>query len=189
MERYWQVSGRRPAQSGVLKSERKEFRNLEQENQTTEKGKKMKTNYITRLVCFTGIAVAAVLFAGLAGVNAQNGAKGGATKLLQLNGGAITAKSESSVKPMGCGKCKDEFVKRVDWSTRGANRAEVLAVKHLCASCGNEWTTVGHGKAKVSLATHKCTNCGEAAVACCNTKNAGVATKGMEKKFEVAPLK
>jgi hypothetical protein len=62
--------------------------------------------------------------------------------------------------------------------------------RHGCEGCGTDWKVVGHGKAKVSVASHKCTCCGEASLACCNTsKAATVATKGMDKKFEVAPLK
>jgi hypothetical protein len=152
----------------------------------------MKANRINRLARLTGITIALALFAGVAGTAyAQNGAKGGATKLLELNGTLVTPKSgPSDYKPMSCGKCKDEFVKRVDWSARGANKPTITVAKHLCDGCGTEWNVVGHGKAKANVATHKCTSCGEASLACCNTKkSANVATKGMEKKFEAAPLK
>lgn len=146
----------------------------------------------------TGVAVAIALFAGVASVSAQNGAKGGATKLLQLNGSLVTPKSEpSNYKPMSCGKCKNEVVQVRDTDSKGGARALLTSApltksvsRHGCEGCGTDWSVVGHGKAKVSVASHKCTSCGEASLACCNTKkSADVATKGMEKKFEVAPLK
>lgn len=151
----------------------------------------MKRNHSSITARLTGMAIAIALFTGVVSVSAQNGAKGGATKLLQLNGSLVTPKSEASdYKPMSCGKCKDEYVRRVDWSTRGANKPTITVAKHLCDGCGTDWNVVGHGKAKVSIAAHKCSSCGEASLACCNTKkSADVATKGMERQFEVAPLK
>jgi hypothetical protein len=48
----------------------------------------------------------------------------------------------------------------------------------------------GQGKGKHDVVTHKCGACGAEALACCNTrKGSKVATIGMEKKFEIAPLK
>ncbi len=153
----------------------------------------MKTDRITKMARITGMTVVLVLFAGLASeVKAQNGAKGGAGKLLALSAGpavpAVSAVTET--KPMACSKCKEKFSSRVDLTARGANKPTVLVAKHLCEGCGTDWSVVGHGKAKVSVANHKCTSCGAETVACCNTKKTSdVATKGMEKKFEVAPLK
>jgi hypothetical protein len=152
----------------------------------------MKANRITTLARVTGMTIALALFAGVSGqLYAQNGAKGGATKLLELSGGAITSQAEASNdKPMSCAKCKDEFVQRVDRSARGANKPVITVTTHLCNGCGTDWNVVGHGKAQVSVATHKCTSCGAATVACCNPKTAReTATKGMDKKFEVAPIK
>jgi len=63
-------------------------------------------------------------------------------------------------------------------------------VRHGCNGCGTDWAVVGVGRAKESVSTHKCASCGAEILACCNTKkSADVATKGMDKKFEVAPLK
>lgn len=153
----------------------------------------MKTNRIGKTARLTGITVVLVLFAGLTSeVRAQNGAKGGGSKLMALSSGpAIPAVSAGTVtKPMACSKCKEEFSRRVDLTARGANKPTIFVAKHLCEGCGNEWSVVGHGKAKVSVANHKCTSCGAEIVTCCNTKKTSdVATKGMEKKFEVAPLK
>lgn len=149
----------------------------------------MKANRIIRLA---GMAVAAVLFAGLTTeVKAQNGAKGGGIKLVELSGPQIAAKPDTSTprQPMTCAKCKEEYSTRVDLSARGANKPKVFVATHLCEGCGTDWSVVGHGKSKVAVATHKCTSCGAETASCCNTKGTTVATKGMEKKVEIAPLK
>lgn len=156
----------------------------------------MKPNWFKRLAA---TAIALALFAGVtASANAQNGAKGGATKLLELSGRAITPKSEpSDFKAMSCAKCTDKFIQVKDTDSKGGARALVSGApltksiaRHGCNGCGTDWAVVGGGKAKQSVATHKCTSCGAAALACCNTrKSAEVATKGMDTQFEVAPLK
>ncbi len=158
----------------------------------------MKVNQITTLARFAGMTIALALLAGLTEVQAQElgSAKGGATKLLELSGPRVASTSEAAVtkpgdsKAMSCAKCKDEFVTRVDLSARGANKPAYTVATHLCDGCGTDWNVVGHGKAKASVASHKCTSCGAESVACCSTTKAGgTATKGMEKKFEVAPIK
>ena len=145
----------------------------------------MKLNHFTSLI-------AIVLFAGLSSeIRAQEGAKGGAKKLIELSGPQYVAKPQTAtpMQPMACGKCQDRYSTRVDSSARGANNQAVFVATHLCEGCGTDWSVVGHGKAKVAVATHKCTSCGAEAASCCNTKGTAVATKGMEKKVEVAPLK
>lgn len=140
----------------------------------------------------TGLMTALILIAGgVTGIQAQQGAKGGATKLLELSGRATApVKQVSDYQPMRCPKCVNEVVERVDRSARGANKPVVLFAKHLCEGCNTTLTVEGHGKAKQNVAIHKCTSCGAETVACCNTrKSTEVATKGMDKKFEVAPLK
>ena len=154
----------------------------------------MKTNRINPLARLSGMTIALVLFAGAAAaLNAgeiQTG-KGGASRLLELTGRPVTLNPEAGdYKPMSCAKCKDEYVRRVDWTTRGANKPIIAMASHLCEGCGNEWVVSGHGKAKISAAVHKCTSCGAESLACCSTSKSGVAaTKGMEKKFEIAPVK
>ena len=129
------------------------------------------------------------MFAGISGL--ANAQEKGATKLLRLSGTLVEPKSApSDYKPMSCAKCKDEYVKRVDWTARGANKPTITVARHLCEGCGNNWVVSGHGKAKTSTASHTCTSCGAESLACCSTTKSGVAvTKGMEKKFEVAPVK
>lgn len=147
---------------------------------------------INKLVRLSVAVSVMALFAGFAAeTQAQNGAKGGATKLLEFSGGSIKPKvAVSDYQPMPCAKCKDEATRRVDWSARGANKPTILVSKHLCEGCGTTISVSGHGKAKQDLVTHKCTSCGAESLACCNTKKSReIATKGMEKKLEVAPLK
>jgi hypothetical protein len=152
----------------------------------------MKTNSINPLARLCGLTIAMVGGASIA-LNAGEIAtgKGGATTLLELSGRLVTPKVElAALKPMSCAKCKDEYVTRTDWTARGANKPTVTVANHLCGGCGNEWVVSGHGKAKTSTAAHTCTSCGAASLACCSTgKSEVAATKGMEKKFEVAPVK
>jgi hypothetical protein len=154
-----------------------------------EKGKEMKTNGINPVARFSGLFIALALFAGVAGeVRAQEtgSAKGGARLLMRPE----SLPSRSDYKPMACGKCKNDYVTRKDWSARGANKPNVIVTRHLCVGCETTIATQGHGKAKHEVATHKCTSCGAETLACCATKKGSeTVTKGMEKKFEIAPLK
>ena len=96
----------------------------------------------------------------------------------------------AEIAQMPCPKCQDKVTTRVDYSARGANKPTILVSTHLCDGCGTDWKITGVGKAKQSVASHKCSACGAETLACCNTGKGGeVATKGMEKHFEVAPLK
>ena len=159
----------------------------------------MKRNRITRIARLTGLTVALVMFAGVAGVQAQYRATGddgitaspkGRQFLDEYKRNHSPAPAPAEIPQMACPKCKDKVTKRVDWSARGANKPAILVATHLCEGCGTDWAVTGHGKAKQSVANHKCTSCGAESVACCNTtKGSTVATKGMEKKIEVAPLK
>jgi len=149
----------------------------------------MKTNRISTLARLTGITIALAVFGGIGGL--ANAQEKGATRLLRQTGALVEPKSApSEYKPMTCAKCKDEYVSRVDWTARGANKPTILVARHLCDGCGNTWAVSGHGKAKTTTAVHTCTSCGVESLACCSTSKSGAAaTKGMEKKFEVAPLK
>jgi len=134
----------------------------------------MKTTCINTTARFTGLVIALALFAGVAGeVRAQDGAKGGAGKLLELSAGPSTLKPQASnYKPMACGKCKSEFITTVDGSARGAFKHPVLIERHLCGSCETTIAVAGHGKAKRDVVTHKCSSGGAEALACCSTKKA-----------------
>ncbi|MBI3415265.1 MAG: hypothetical protein HY043_08090 [Verrucomicrobia bacterium] len=154
----------------------------------------MKTNRITTMARLCGLIIGLALLSGASsGLRAGEipTGKGGATKLLELSGRLVTPKVETAARnPMLCAKCKDELVTRTDWTVRGANKPVITVASHLCGGCGNEWVVSGHGKAKTSTAVHTCTSCGTESLACCSISKGGVAaTKGMEKKFEVAPVK
>ena len=160
----------------------------------------MKTYSINRLARLTGITVAIALLTGIAGsVQAQYRAIGddgitASPKTRQLlddyKRNHTPAAAPVDIPQMACPKCKDKVAKKIDWTARGANKSTILVATHLCDGCGTEWNVVGHGKAKVAVAAHKCTGCGAESLACCDTsKTSTVATKGMERKFEVAPLK
>ena len=131
----------------------------------------MKTTCINTTARFTGLIIALALFAGVAGeVRAQDGAKGGAGKLLELSAGPSTPKPQASnYKPMACGKCKSEFITTVDGSARGAFKHTVLIGRHLCGGCETTIAVAGHGKAKHDVVTHKCSSFGAESLACCST--------------------
>lgn len=98
---------------------------------------------------------------------------------------------------MSCGMCKNEVIQVRDTDSKGGARALLTGApltkavaRHGCSGCGTDWATIGHGKAKHDVATHKCTSCGAELASCCSTSKGGIAvTKGMEKTFEVAPVK
>ena len=98
----------------------------------------------------------------------------------------VAVRSDSGTMP--CAKCKDEYVKRIDWAARGATKPAILVVKHLCDSCETTFSVEGVGKAKHDVATHKCSTYGAENLACCST-GSSVATKGMERRFDLAPIK
>ncbi len=154
----------------------------------------MKTNCINGPVRILRLTIALTVLGGVSS-SLQAGeiatGKGGATRLLELSGRLVTPKVElATLKPMSCGKCKDEYVTRTDWTARGVNKPAAITARHLCEACGNEWVVAGHGKAKTSTALHKCTSCGVESLACCNTKEgSAAATRGMGKSFEIAPAK
>jgi len=130
----------------------------------------MKTKITTtgRIVAF---AIAVALFAGITATgNAQEkgSAKGGATKLIQLN----TPKAAAPItmpdyKLMSCANCKDSVITVRDTDTRGAGARTLVSggartktiANHLCNACGNEWVVSGHGKATTFLAVHTCASC------------------------------
>ena len=149
----------------------------------------MKNTSVKKIARFAGIAVAGALFmfasSDLQGQE-KGSAKGGASLLMK----AIPPASGPAYVPMSCARCKSEFTRRAEVTTKGTRPNTYLVERHLCTGCDTTIATVGHGKAKRDVATHKCTSCGEVNLACCNTrKSNAVATKGMEKTFEIAPLK
>jgi predicted RNA-binding Zn-ribbon protein involved in translation (DUF1610 family) len=146
----------------------------------------MKTNRINTMARLGGLTITMALFAGMAGTLRAGEiatAKGGGSRLLDLTGRPVTPRIEANDnKPMSCAKCREEYVTRVDWTARGANKPTLTVARHLCTTCGNEWVVSGHGKAKASAAVHKCTSCGAESLTCCSTSKGDVtATKCMAK--------
>ena len=158
----------------------------------------LKINRINTLARLCGMTIALALWAGVVGM--ANAQEKGATRLLRLSGTLVEPKSApSGYKPISCAKCTDRVVVVKDnVPTKGAGARALLAggvptknvTTHECDGCGNTWVLRGHGKAKTMTAVHTCTSCGAESLACCSTSKSGIAaTKGMEKKFEVAPVK
>ena len=130
----------------------------------------MKTKITTpgRIV---GFAIAVALFAvtTVAGNAQEKGsAKGGATRLLQLNAAKAAAPAFiPDFKPMTCTLCKDSAITVRDSDTRGAGARTLVSggastktiAKHLCNACSNDWVVSGHGKTTTFLAVHKCGSC------------------------------
>lgn len=149
----------------------------------------MKTNLRNILAGLTGISIAAAVVIAMAGgIKADELTfKGGAQKLMNAPSATVIA---SNAKAMACPKCATEFVERAVVEMKATAPKTQLVARHLCNSCETTITVLGHGKAKHDVATHKCTSCGTDTLACCSTRKGDVtATKGMEKRFEVAPLK
>lgn len=147
----------------------------------------MNTN-ITKIIRISGSTITLAILMALAGEVRADGAKGGASKLGAAAPAPVVA-AATGAKAMSCGKCKEEYSRRIDSSARGANKPAIFVARHLCEGCSTEWKVVGHGKEKASVASHVCRSCGAASAACCSPRDSDVATKGMGKKFEVAPLK
>lgn len=146
----------------------------------------MQSNHINTAARFTGLIAALLLLGGVAGIARADGAKGGATLLMP----PAPVAPPSDYKPMSCGMCKSEWTTRAEVTTKGTTPVTALVEKHLCSGCATKIETAGFGKAKHDVATHKCTSCGAELASCCSTSKGGItATKGMEKTFEVAPVK
>ena len=142
----------------------------------------MKTKFHKTLVnLFAGVSLLALATT----VSAQQGAKGGGTKLLELSSIKTQAEVEA-LKPgdtiaMVCSKCKTVQISYV--TTESKDHVKLLrpGEKHTCPGCKSTMEVVGHGKAKTDVVTHVCQSCGDASAFCCATKPGSGATKGMAK--------
>jgi hypothetical protein len=191
---------------GVLRDRTRQARSAN-ENKPTETMKDMKTMIkIARGVECSGLTLAAIFVAILmtaALANAQYRATGddgitASPKLrAQLNERRTSATPASTtLVTMACAKCKDGWVAVGDTASKGSGARTLigqttrLIAKHLCDGCGAEWNVAGTGKGKQAVASHKCTACGAENLACCSGMASGtMATKGMDQKIQVAPLK
>lgn len=163
------------------------------------------SNYIARLIrrwvfsLFTVAIVAAV--GGVAHAQYKPTGDDGITASPRLRQQLDERRARTSaraveVPKMACSKCQDTMVSVRNTESKGVGARTLmgnttkLVAQHSCAGCGVDWAVVGTGKAKQSVATHKCSGCGSEILACCSAKGSGaVATKGMEQKIQVAPVK
>ena len=165
----------------------------------------MKTaNYITRIVRGSALALAAVtVFLTTLSASAQykptgdDGITASPKVRAQLDERRARVTPASPTTPtMACGKCKDGWVAVGDTASKGSGARTLigqttrLIAKHLCDGCGAEWNVAGTGKGKQAIASHKCTACGAENLACCSGTGSGtMATKGMDQKIQIAPVK
>ena len=105
--------------------------------------------------------------------------------------------ASATVASMPCPKCKDEWVsarlahfKGAEAFLAGGPPTRKVA-RHLCAGCESTIKTVGLSKQTAhNVVVHQCTACGSENLACCSARSSSdVATRGMDKNFQIAPLK
>jgi hypothetical protein len=159
-------------------------------------------NHFAKTVCTSSAAVLTVAFLALASqANAQykptgdDGITASPRVRAQLQERAMPAVKDASAV-MACPKCKDALVAVTDTNSKGAGARTLVGAntkviaKHLCEGCGAAWSLTGTGKAKQLTASHSCSGCGADNLACCSAPGTGnVATKGMDRKIQIAPLK
>lgn len=76
----------------------------------------------------------------------------------------------SATKPaMACATCKDDYIKRTDWTVKGTTKPTVIVAKHLCEGCDTSIAVAGVGKAKENVVTHKCSLDKAGKASCCLT--------------------
>jgi len=108
---------------------------------------------------------------------------------------ARSATVTPAVATMACPKCKDALVSVPVTNVKAgqflaANGVPTQTIsRHLCPGCDTTISVAGSGKAKYTVANHTCTGCGAEVASCCNLKSSETATKGMDKKIEIAPIK
>ena len=165
----------------------------------------MKTNQATHgvrgfslalAVCVSAFALIATASAQFYKPTGDDGITASPKVRAQLDERRARLQTTTAVVPsMACPKCTDHYV---TVPVKGAKGGQILMAgaiptqkiaKHLCPSCETTIAVAGVGKAKHGVAIHKCVSCGSENLACCGTKSGAVATKGMEKKVEIAPVK
>ena len=104
----------------------------------------------------------AALFTSINAVAADaHGAKGGATKLMELKKvSEVEALQAGDTVVMACPKCKTVMETRVERPPKGATPTETKVAVHGCPGCAAKWEVDGHGKAKKETVTHVCSHCG-----------------------------
>jgi hypothetical protein len=142
------------------------------------------TRTYTTLIC--ALSAAALATFGSFSAFAQQGAKGGATKLMEM--GAIKTRAEAeALKPgdavaMVCSKCKSVQVAYVTSESKEHVKKVIPGEKHICPGCKSTIEVVGHGKAKTDAVKHVCEKCGDESAFCCASKPGTGGTAGMVEK-------
>lgn len=114
----------------------------------------------------------------------------GATKLMKR----ITAYQDvanlqdGDTVAMACPKCKTITLTIIK-TEKGHIKTATPGQEHLCPGCEQKFVVVGEGKGKHDVVTHVCKKCGSKDAFCCVLRQGEEATKGMEQKLDVAPLK
>jgi hypothetical protein len=132
------------------------------------------------------VAFAMLAAVGTSSAFAQQGAKGGATKLMELSAVKSPAEAEA-LKPgdtvaMVCSKCKSVQVTYVSTESKEHVKKLIVGEKHICPGCKSTIEVVGHGKAKTDTVKHVCQKCGDESAFCCATKAGTGGTLGMAEK-------
>jgi len=166
-------------------------------NKQKERKAIMKTTNKTLIAALAGIALFAAPVQAQYKAVGDDGIAASPKVRAQLNERKARLNTATpALVSMACPKCKDEWVtspnrqaKGVQYLVSGGVPVTKVA-RHLCAGCNTTITVEGNSKAtKHNVATHTCASCGAELASCCSTSKNGVATKGMEKQAEIAPLK
>lgn len=127
---------------------------------------KMVLGEFMKLLASTFFCIATLLFVQNDRL-AQETAKGGGKKLLELSSSAQVAQVEAGdVVVTTCPKCRAVTQTRVKATAKGGGSGVETAQVHTCPGCGAKVETSGHGKGKKDKVTHVCSHCGSKKAFC-----------------------
>ncbi len=114
----------------------------------------------------------------------------GATKLMKriATSQDVANLQEGDMIAMACPKCQTITVTFIK-TEKGHIQTATPGQEHLCPGCEQKFVVVGEGKNKHEVVTHVCKKCGSKDAFCCIARKGEEATKGMDAKLDVAPLK
>ncbi len=96
--------------------------------------------------------------------------------------------TDGDIVAMACPKCKTITLTYIS-TEKGHIKTATPGQEHLCPGCEQKFIVVGQGKAKHDTVTHVCKQCGSTNAFCCVLRQGSEATKGMEPKVSVAPVR
>ena len=110
-------------------------------------------------------------------VNAQEGAKGGASKLMKplRTTEDVNAVQTGDYVVSTCPMCKSSYITRVERPPKGTETT-TTTVRQDCPGCSTKFDTKGAGKAKTEQLVHVCKKCGSDQVMCCVVKKGDLPT-------------